>query len=159
MRLDQITDERSRVVSGWKRMEKLRSYDRLQALAEIEQLAAKIYFRFSHLFLHHLSLRDFWWEMAKEKERHACILTVAGAVVKNDPDADDPGLRREKNDQLRERLTLFLRRGTPTITPEEAFRIARKIEACEINVIYSELLKAGCFPAAFFVLGGDNHVA
>ncbi len=135
--------EGSQVVSKWKRMEKLKGQDSLQALAEIERLTSKVYFRFSHLFLHHPSLRDLWWEMAMEKERHACILTVMSAVVKNDPDADDPSVSREKTDQLRERLTLYLRRGTPTITPEEAFRIALEIEASEIDVTCSELLKLG----------------
>lgn len=118
-------------------------FDPLVVSAEIKWLVAKIYFRFSHLFLHHPSLRDLWWEMAMEKKRHACILTVVGAVVKNDPEADDPGLSREKTDQLRERLTSYLRRGTPTITPEEAFRIALEIEASEIDVTCSELLKLG----------------
>jgi len=149
----------SEVASGWKHVEKLESHDSLRAFVEIERFIGKIYFRFSHLFLHHPTLRDFWWEMAMEKERRACNLGVMSAVVNNDPGPDNPSVSREKTDQLRQRLTSYLRRGTPTITPEEAFRIARKIEACEIDVIYSDLLDAGCFRAAFLVSRGDNHVA
>jgi len=133
--------EGSQVISKWKRTEKLKGHDSLMAFAEIERLTSKVYFRFSHLFLHHPMLRDFWWEMAMEKERRACNLTVMSAVVKNDPDADDPGLSREKTDQLRERLTSYLRKGTPTIAPEEAFRIALEIEASEMDMMCSEPLK------------------
>lgn len=118
-------------------------FDPLVVSAEIKWLVAKIYFRFSHLFLHHPSLRDLWWEMAMEKEQHACILTVMSTVVKNDSATDVPGQSGEKTDQLKEALTSYLRRGTPTITPEEAFRIALEIEASEIDVTCSELLKLG----------------
>jgi len=30
-------------------------------------------------FLAHPVLRDFWWEMAREEEQHACILTAGKA--------------------------------------------------------------------------------
>jgi len=124
------------------------SFDHLVTFAEIERLIGKIYFRFSHLFLHHPTLRDFWWEMGMEREQHACNLSVMSAVVNNDSSPDNPSVSREKTDQLKQTLTSYLRRGTPAITPKEALRIARKIEACEIDVIYSDLLDAGCFPAA-----------
>jgi hypothetical protein len=140
-------------------MEKLNSDDILQAFAEIERLIAKVYFRFSHLFFHHPTLRDFWWEMAIGKERSACNFTVMNALSENCPRTNNFALKREKADQLRERLTSYLRRGTPTIAPEEAFSIARAIEACEIDVIDSDFLDAGYFPAAFLFSRGDNHVA
>jgi hypothetical protein len=54
-------------------------FDPLVRFAEIERLVSKIYFRFSHLFLPHPELRDFWWEMAKEEEQHACILNACTA--------------------------------------------------------------------------------
>jgi hypothetical protein len=81
------------------------------------------------------------------------------AVVKNDPRTDNLALKREKTDQLRQRLTSYLRKGTPTIAPEEASSIARTIEACEIDVIDSDFLNAGYFPAAFLFSRGDNYVA
>ena len=42
-------------------------FDTLLTFAEIERLVAKIYFRFSHMFLADPALRDFWWEMAREE--------------------------------------------------------------------------------------------
>ena len=45
-------------------------FNPLEGFAEIERLVAKIYFRFSHLFLDQPELRDFWWEMAREEEQH-----------------------------------------------------------------------------------------
>ena len=58
-------------------------FDPLIHFAEIERLVSKIYFRFSHLFLPQPKLRDFWWEMAKEEEQHACILNACRAVIEN----------------------------------------------------------------------------
>jgi hypothetical protein len=47
-------------------------FDPLLGFTEIERLVSKIYYRFLHLFLAHPVLRDFWWEMAREEEQHAC---------------------------------------------------------------------------------------
>jgi hypothetical protein len=46
------------------------SFDPLTRFAAIERLVAKIYYRFSHMFLNLPELRDFWWEMAREEEQH-----------------------------------------------------------------------------------------
>jgi hypothetical protein len=54
-------------------------FDPLLGFTEIERLVSKIYYRFLHLFLAHPVLRDFWWEMAREEEQHACILTACKA--------------------------------------------------------------------------------
>ena len=35
------------------------------------------------MFLGNGELRDFWWEMAREEEQHACILTACRAVIAN----------------------------------------------------------------------------
>ena len=78
-----------------------------------------------------------------EKERHASILTVMSAVVKNDSATDVPDPSGEKTDQLKDALTAYLRRGTATIAAEEAFRIGLEIEASEIDVMCSEPLKPG----------------
>ena len=135
------------------------SLDPLLTVAEIERLVAKIYFRFSHLFLQEVELRDFWWEMAIAKERCAGNLTVMNAVAKNGLRADNLSRIAAKSDRLRQQLTSYLSRGTPAITSEEAFSIARTIEACEIDVIDTDFLNAGYFPAAFLFSRGDNHVA
>ena len=58
-------------------------FDPLIRFAEIERLVSKIYFRFSHLFFSKPKLRDFWWEMAKEEEQHACILNACRALIEN----------------------------------------------------------------------------
>jgi hypothetical protein len=55
-------------------------FDPLLGFTEIERLVSKIYYRFLHLFLAHPVLRDFWWEMAREEEQHACILTACKAL-------------------------------------------------------------------------------
>jgi hypothetical protein len=52
-------------------------FDLLERFAEIERLVSKIYFRFSHLFLHQPELRDVWWEMANEEDQHGSILLRA----------------------------------------------------------------------------------
>lgn len=119
-------------------------FDPLPGFAEIESLVAKIYFRFSHLFIDRPELRDFWWEMAKQEEQHAAILMACKAVIENYPDeAVDPSLSQQKADRLRSRLNVYLDKGTPAITVDEAFKIALEIETSEIDAIYSKLLHLG----------------
>lgn len=119
-------------------------FDPLLRFAEIERLVAKIYFRFSHLFLAHPELRDFWWEMAKEEEQHGCILHACRAVIENyEEERLDPNIGHEKADEISARLNAFLARGTASLQVEEAFRIALEIEGSEIDAIYSRLLQLG----------------
>ena len=80
-------------------------FDPLIRFAEIERLVSKIYFRFSHLFFPALKLRDFWWEMAKEEEQHACILNACRALIENYEDEKlDPSISRHKADELKQWL-------------------------------------------------------
>jgi len=58
-------------------------FDLLERFAEIERLVSKIYFRFSHLFLHQPELRDFWWEMANEEDQHGSILLACKTILEN----------------------------------------------------------------------------
>ena len=58
------------------------TFDPLAGFAEIERLVSKIYFRFSHLFMHESSLRDFWWEMAVEEEQHGAILLACREMIR-----------------------------------------------------------------------------
>ena len=119
-------------------------FDALASFAAIERLVSKIYFRFSHLFLAQSELRDFWWEMAKEEEQHACILQACRAVIENFAEARlDPSITPEKAQQLILRLDSFLAQGTAKLTVEEAFRIAVEIESSEIDAIYSKLIRLG----------------
>jgi sporulation-control protein spo0M len=125
-------------------MSKPAPFDPLLSFAEIERLVAKIYFRFSHLFLTQPELRDFWWEMAKEEEQHACILHACRAVIENFTDQSlDPTINRDKAQQLSLRLNSFLAQGTASLTVEDAFRIAVDIESSEIDAIYSKLIHLG----------------
>ena len=119
-------------------------FDPLEDFAEIERLVAKIYFRFSHLFLAVPALRDFWWEMAKEEEQHACILHACRAIIKNyDDESLDPLISRENAQALSARLNTFLTEGTRSLSIDEAFRIALDLETSEIDAIYSKLLQLG----------------
>ncbi len=119
-------------------------FDPLERFAEIERLVSKVYFRFSHLFLHHPQLRDFWWQMAMEEEQHSAILLACKEMIKNYPDeAVDPSISQEKADQLKAHISAYLRKGTPSITVEEAFKVALEIESSEIDAIYSKLLRLG----------------
>jgi hypothetical protein len=119
-------------------------FDLLVRFAEIERLVGKIYFRFSHLFLLNPELRDFWWEMAKEEEQHACILNACRAIIENYEDETlDPDITRYKADALQQRLQAYLNRGMASIGVEEAFRIALEIESSEIDAIYGRLLQLG----------------
>ncbi|MDP2605369.1 MAG: hypothetical protein Q8S00_22735 [Deltaproteobacteria bacterium] len=127
--------EGSELAFGWKHMEKLKNHDSLQAFAEIERLTSKVYFRFSHLFLNHPSLRDFWWEMGMVKERQAAILMAIKVACQNCAGKSETGTGREGATCLKGQLTAYLSKGTPAITVEEAFRKALEIESFEINVI------------------------
>jgi len=120
------------------------TFDPLAGFAEIERLVSKIYFRFSHLFIHEPSLRDFWWEMAVQEEQHGAILLACREMIRGYSDEKlDPSIGREKAEELREELTGYLGKGTPTLGVEEAFRIALEIETSEIEAIYSKLLSLG----------------
>jgi hypothetical protein len=119
-------------------------FDPLERFAEIERLVSKIYLRFSHLFLHQAEVRDFWWDMGMDEEQHASILIACKDMIQNyDDEKLDPSITGTKADQLKEQLSTFLKKGTPTLTVEEAFRIAVEIETSEIDAIYSKLLQLG----------------
>ena len=119
-------------------------FDPLLRFAEIERLVSKIYYRFSHLFLTRPELRDFWWEMAKEEEQHACILQACRALIENYEDETlDPNISRDKALELSLRLNSFLAQGSASLNVEEAFRIALDVESSEIDAIYSKLLQLG----------------
>lgn len=120
------------------------SFDPLLDFAEIERLVGKIYYRFSHLFMADPVLRDFWWEMAREEEQHACILVACQALIRNYEDEKlDPAISPENAWRLGEHLKEFLGRGTPKLEVNEAFQIALEIESSEIDVIYGKLLQLG----------------
>jgi rubrerythrin len=119
-------------------------FNPLRRFAEIELLVSKVYFRFSHLFLYHPELRDFWWQMAKDEEQHSSILLACEQMIENYPDeAVDPSISQERADQLKTQIKNYLSKGTPSITVEEAFKIALEIENSEIDAIYSKLLHLG----------------
>ena len=122
----------------------LEGFDPLERFAEIERLVSKVYFRFSHLFMNQLELRDFWWEMAVQEEQHSSILLACREMIKNYEDEElDPSISRAKADQLKGELTAYLRKGTRSLSVEEAFQIALEIETSEIDVIYGKLLQLG----------------
>ena len=119
-------------------------FDPLARFAEIERLVGKIYFRFSHLFLHEPELRDFWWEMAVEEEQHGAILTACQEIIESyDDEKLDASITEEKAERLGGRLKEFLSKGTASLSVEEAFRIALEVETSEIDAIYSKLLQLG----------------
>jgi hypothetical protein len=119
-------------------------FDPLEAFSEIERLVGKVYFRFSHLFLDQPELRDFWWEMARQEEQHALILLACKMVIQNyEDEALDPSIGRDNAERLKEHIRSYLNEGTPSITCEDAFKIALEIETSEIDVIYGRLLQLG----------------
>ncbi len=119
-------------------------FDPLERFAVLERLVAKIYFRFSHLFLGDAGLRDFWWEMGVEEEQHAEILLACREMIQGyDDEKLDPEVSREKADRLKAELTDYLDRGTPSLGVEEAFKLALAIETSEIDAIYGKLLQLG----------------
>jgi hypothetical protein len=125
-------------------MTDVKPFDPLLGFAEIERLVAKIYYRFSHLFLARPELRDFWWEMAREEEQHASILVACRAMIANYEDEQlDPLISRQKANELNARLSSFLAQGIPELDVEGAFKIALDIESSEIDVIYGKLLQLG----------------
>jgi len=120
------------------------SFDPLLRFAEIERLVSKIYYRFSHLFLAQPELRDFWWQMAREEEQHAAILSACRDLISNYEDEKlDPNVNATRAEELTKWLQAFLQRGTASLEIEEAFRIALEIESSEIDAIYGKLLQLG----------------
>lgn len=119
-------------------------FDPLEKFAELERLVAKLYYRFSHLFLHHPELRDFWWQMALDEEHHSSLLLACKELMGSYPEgALDPSITREKAEELEAQISAHLGRGIPSIAVDEAFRIALEIETSEIDAIYSKLLQLG----------------
>jgi hypothetical protein len=120
------------------------NFDPLEAFSEVERLVGKVYFRFSHLFMDKPELRDFWWEMAHQEEQHALILLACKIAIQNYEDEQlDASLTRENAGRLKEHILGYLNEGMPSITCEEAFRIAVEIETSEIDIIYGKLLQLG----------------
>jgi len=125
-------------------MESKLSFDPLEGFAEIERLSAKVYFRFSHLFLHHPELRDFWWQMAMDEEKHSSTLLACKEMITKYADKfKDPSIGKEKAEELKERINDYLSKGTASITIEEAFKIALDMESSELDVTYKKLLHLG----------------
>src|SRR4030095_473435 len=119
-------------------------FDPLTRFAAIERLVSKIYYRFSHMALNLPEGRDFWWEMAREEEQHACILFACKALIQNYEDQTlHPTISREKAQELENRLTSLLAQGMVSLPVEEAFRMSLEIESSEIDAIYSQLLQLG----------------
>ena len=120
------------------------AFDPLEAFSELERLVGKVYFRFSHLFMARPELRDFWWEMARQEEQHGLILQACKIVIQNYQDETiDPSISRENAERLKTVIQDYLNRGIPSITVDEAFKIALDIETSEIDAIYSKLLQLG----------------
>jgi len=118
-------------------------FDPLERFAGIERLAAKIYFRFSHLFLRHANLREFWWQMAMDEEQHASVLLACKTIIENIPgEPTDPGINQKMADHFESQLQAYLSNGTQSITVEKAFRIALEMESSELDVIYNKLLQS-----------------
>lgn len=125
-------------------MSSSKQFDAFERFAELERLVSKIYFRFSHLFISRAELRDFWWEMAHQESQHASILLACKVLIENyDDEQLDPTISKSKADELKARLHSFLKRGSPAVEVEEAFRIALQIETSEMDTIYSKLLSLG----------------
>jgi hypothetical protein len=119
-------------------------FDPLEAFSEVERLVGKVYFRFSHLFIGTPELRDFWWEMAREEEQHGLILQACKILIENyEDEAVDPLISRENAQRLKDTIQKYLNRGIPSITVDEAFKIALDIETSEIDAIYGKLLQMG----------------
>ena len=117
------------------------SFDPLERFAGIERLASKVYFRFSHLFLRHADLREFWWQMAMDEEQHASVLLACKTILENIPcEPVDPSVNQEMANHFESRLQAYLSGGTRSITVEKAFRIALEMETSELEVIYNKLL-------------------
>lgn len=121
-------------------------FDPLERFAGIERLAAKVYFRFSHLFLRHADLREFWWQMAMDEEQHASVLLACKTIIDSIPrEPMDPSINQEMADHFEAQLQAYLSNGTQSITVEKAFRIALEMETSELEVIYKKLLQS-CGP-------------
>ncbi len=121
-------------------------FDPLERFAGIERLAAKVYFRFSHLFFHQADLRDFWWQMAMDEEQHASVLLACKTLIENIPrEAMDPSINQDLGDHFEAQLQSYLSKGTQSITVEKAFRIALEMETSELEIIYNKLLQS-CGP-------------
>ena len=121
-------------------------FEPLERFAGIERLTAKVYFRFSHLFLRQADLREFWWQMAMDEEQHASVLLACKTLIENiPPEPMDPSINQQMAEHFETQLHAYLSKGTQSITVENAFKIALEMEISELNVIYNKLLQS-CGP-------------
>lgn len=75
-----------------------------------------------------------------DEEQHSSVLLACKEIINNLPDeALAPSVSQEKADQLKERISAYLSKGTPSIAME-AFKVALEMESSELNAIYSKLL-------------------
>lgn len=104
-------------------------FDPLLQFAAIERLVSKIYYRFSHLFLFHAVLRDFWWGMAREEEQHACILNACRAIIVNyEQETLDPMISADRRGSLMSvwRPSFIVERRRYTGSPPETLATSAK---------------------------------
>jgi len=139
-------------------------FEPLERFAGIERLTAKVYFRFSHLFLRQADLREFWWQMAMDEEQHASVLLACKTLIENIPrEPMDPSINQQMAEHFETQLHAYLSKGTQSITVENAFRIAVEMETSELDVIYNKLLQS-CGPKvaqtmAKFGVPANAHMA
>lgn len=121
-------------------------FDPLERFAEIERLAAKVYFQLSHLFPHHAELREFWWQMAMDEEQHASVLLACKTIVDKVPrETMNPSVNQQTAGRLEAQLQSYLDEGSRSISVDRAFNIALEMETSELDIIYTQLLES-CGP-------------
>ena len=84
--------------------------------------------------------------MAREEEQHGCILHACKALIENyeDEDARSRPSAATRPGTEHDGSSSFLSQASgPSLSVEEAFRIALEIESSEIDAIYSKLLHLG----------------
>jgi hypothetical protein len=103
---------------------------------EFEERAAEIYLQFASRFSADRQLSSFWLDMAMHEKQHAGLLQFCLREELFASDLPD-SVEIQKVSGLFK--TLKKRGADPQLTVEEAFSIAMKLEASEINAIYCHL--------------------
>jgi hypothetical protein len=109
-----------------------------RCLVGFEESAAAVYLSLARRFAKDKNLSWFWLEMSMEEKQHALLLEFCGCedlLGKNMPDRNTTGRLSDLLDSLQKEA------GRKNLSVDDAFLIAARIEASEINGIYSRLIE------------------
>src|SRR5687767_5767376 len=108
-----------------------------RCLVGFEETAAAIYLMLARQFIKDNKLSWFWLEMSMEEKQHAVLLEFCGCEDLLGNNMPDGTTIRRLSGLLED---LKKQAGNKSLSVDDAFLIAAKIETSEINGIYARLI-------------------